>query len=74
MFIRGSIAGAIVGVCLGVIVAALKGWNFWAWSRFWNWSGVTSHVDGEAWAVTICLAIIGGFVGGVIGGRLKNRR
>ena len=73
MSISGSFAGAIIGICLGVIVAALKGWNFWARSRFWGWSeDGWWNVDGEAWVVTICLAIIGCIVGGVFGKWLRN--
>lgn len=72
MSIRGNIAGTIVGVCLGVIVAAMKGWNFRAESRFWVWSGDYWNIDGEAWVVTTCLAIIGCIVGGVIGSRLRD--
>ena len=72
MSMRGGIAGAIVGVCLGVIVAALKGWNFRSSSYFWDWGNDEGWaLDGEAWVVTICLAIIGCIVGDVIGSRLK---
>ena len=67
MSIRGSVAGVIVGVCLGVIVAAFR-----AQSRFWVWSGDYWYIDGEAWVVTTCLAIIGCIVGGVIGSRFKD--
>ena len=61
MSIWGSISGAIVGICIGVIIATLKEWGF----------DLNYDRAQYAWTVTICAAIIGWIVGGVIGSRLK---
>ena len=56
--ISGGIAGTIVGLCIGMIITALKGWNLQR-TGFGTWNDRSYHVDQEAWAITICLGIIG---------------
>ena len=61
----GTLLGAIIGVCAGVIVANLQGW---AYSDYYSrnlMKGVAADV--RAWTSTISLAVIGGIVGGVVG-------
>ncbi|MDE0298531.1 MAG: hypothetical protein OXN17_07865 [Candidatus Poribacteria bacterium] len=65
----GVLLGAIVGVCAGVLVANFQGWytDYYSY-EFGHW--VTEDV--KAWTSTICLAIIGGIIGGVLGARRKD--